>query len=67
MKLRGLIPNFYVHVSVSNFCIFPRSVRLFCCIAFTDQSWDFINHSQIHVCKNWKVGSFISENMCFKF
>jgi hypothetical protein len=56
MKLRGLIPNFHIHVSVSNFYIFPRSVSLFCCIAFTDQSWDYINHSQIHEGRNWAGG-----------
>jgi hypothetical protein len=26
----------------------PRSVHLFCCIAFADQSCEYINHSQIH-------------------
>ncbi len=60
MKLRGLIPNFYIHVSVRNLYIFPRSVRLFCCIAFRDQSWDYINHSQIHECRNWEGGCAVS-------
>jgi hypothetical protein len=31
MKLRGVIPNSYSHVSVSNFCVFPGSVCLFGC------------------------------------
>jgi hypothetical protein len=26
MKLRGLVPNSYIHVSVSDLYIFPRSV-----------------------------------------
>jgi hypothetical protein len=30
-ELRGLSPNFYIHVSVSNLYIFPQSVCLFCC------------------------------------
>ncbi len=31
MKLRGLVPNCYMYVSVRENYIFPRSVRLFCC------------------------------------
>jgi hypothetical protein len=47
---------------------FPRSVCLCCCIAFADQSWEYINRSQIH---EWKLGtrqrSFIYGNFCFNF
>jgi hypothetical protein len=50
MKLRGLVPN----------CIFARSVRLFCCIAFGDRSWEYSNRSQIHKCRNWERGCAIS-------
>ncbi len=31
MKLRGLSPNSYIRVSLSDLYIFPRSVCLFCC------------------------------------
>jgi hypothetical protein len=31
MKLRGLVPNFHIHISVSNLYIPLISVRLFCC------------------------------------
>jgi hypothetical protein len=33
--------------------IFPRSVHLFCYIAF---AWEYINRSQIHECRNWERG-----------
>ncbi len=38
MKLRGLVPNSYIHVSVSDLCIFPRSVHPFCCSKSLDRS-----------------------------
>jgi hypothetical protein len=32
MKLRGLVPNSSIHVSVSDLCnVFPRAVCQFCC------------------------------------
>jgi hypothetical protein len=44
MKLRGLVPNFHIHGSVSDLLyIFPRSVR-----------------SQIHKCGNWEQGRAVS-------
>ncbi len=36
--------------------IFLWSIRLFCCIAFVDRSWEYLNRSQIHECRNWKWG-----------
>jgi hypothetical protein len=54
MKLRGLVPNSYIRVSVSDY-LFPRSVRLFCCNAFVDQSWKYINHFQLSCM--WKFGN----------
>jgi hypothetical protein len=29
------------------------------------QSWEYINHSQIHECGNWERGGFFSGNICF--
>ena len=62
MKLRGLVPNFYNHVSLSDiYCIvFSRSVRLFFCIAVADRSWEYINRSQIHECRNREQGRAVS-------
>jgi hypothetical protein len=34
----------------------PRSVHLFCCIAFADWSCEYITHSQIHEFRNWERG-----------
>jgi len=41
-------------------CIFPLPVRLFCCIAFADRSWEYINRSQIHESRNWERGRAVS-------
>jgi hypothetical protein len=38
--------------------IFPQSGHLFCCSK---------RGSQIHECRNWERGSFISGNICFEF
>ncbi len=55
-------------------CIFRRSVPLFCCIAFADRSWEYINRSQIHECRNWErgcaisfLGIFVSNIRCSSF
>jgi hypothetical protein len=43
--MRGLSPNLYILVSVSNlYTIFPRSVCLFCCRGkYVDPSWEYLN------------------------
>ncbi len=33
--------------------IIPRSICLFCCRKYVDQSWEYINRSQTHECGNW--------------
>ncbi len=40
--------------------IFRRSVCLFCCIAFADRSWEYINRSQTVECRNWERGRPVS-------
>ncbi len=42
--------------------IFPRSVRLFCCIAFAVRAREYINRSQIlvHEYGNWERGRAVS-------
>jgi hypothetical protein len=74
MKLRGLVPNFDIHALWAIY-IFTRSVCLFCCIAFDDQSLEYINRSQLHEWRNWKRGHavyfweylLISGSFCFEF
>ncbi len=68
MKLRGLFPNFHIHVSVSDY-IFPGPVHLFCCSKKADVSCEYINRSQIHECRDWETrpSSFISGKICFEF
>ncbi len=61
MKFRGLVPNFCVHVSVSNLYIPTIGPPTFICyIAFADRSWEYINRSQIHECRNWEQGRAVS-------
>ncbi len=64
-NLRGLVPSFYIHVSVSDLYvhIFTRSVRLlvFCSIKFADLAWEYINCLLIHECRNWKRDRAISD------
>jgi hypothetical protein len=69
MELRGLVPNLYIHSSVSDLYI-PMIGPPNCCIAFADRSWEHINRSQIHECGNWEWArpcSFISGNICFEY
>ncbi len=68
MKRRGLIPNFCILVSVSDLYIptIGLPILLYC---VADWSWEYINRSQIHECRNWETWprSFISGNICFEF
>jgi hypothetical protein len=55
MKLRGVSPNSYIHVYVSDlYTVFPLSVCLFCCrkIGGPIVGILYINRSQKHECKN---------------
>jgi hypothetical protein len=49
-ELRGLSPNFHIHVSVSDLYI-PRICHIFSC----RRSWKYINLSQIYECRNWEI------------
>jgi hypothetical protein len=61
MKLCDLIPNAYIHVSVSDLYIFPGSVCLF---GFSKTGrlvlGIYINRSQIHECGNWETEHYNS-------
>jgi hypothetical protein len=47
MKMRGLIPKSYIHVSVSDLCIPRISLQ-----KLEDGLWESINRSQIYECGN---------------
>jgi hypothetical protein len=50
-KLRGLSPNFHIHVYVSDLYIFPRSVHLFSCSRIGRPLVGmYINRSPKHEC-----------------
>ncbi len=58
-KLRGLVPNFYIHISVSDL--------YFTTIGLQTQDrkiggpmWEYINCSQIHECRNWERDCAVS-------
>ncbi len=52
-ELRGISPNSYIDVTVSDF-IFPGSVHIFGCSKIDRPILEIINLSQIYECKNWK-------------
>jgi hypothetical protein len=51
-ELRGLGPNFHIHVSVSDLYI-PRIGPHISSAEKADPSWEYIIHSQTHECANW--------------
>jgi hypothetical protein len=53
-KRNCISPTFHIHVSVSDLCIFPRSVWLYSAAGkYADRSWEYINRSQTLECRNW--------------
>jgi hypothetical protein len=67
-ELRGLSPNFHIHVSVTDIYKFPGLVHLFPAAEMADRSWEYINRSQTHEFGTglWPRHSF-SGNICFEF
>ncbi len=57
MKLRGLVPNSYIHVTVSDLYI-PRISKIGGNPA--EWSWEYINPLQIKECGNWERGHAVS-------
>jgi hypothetical protein len=57
--------NIGVSVPISTFMrlwviyIFPQLVCLFCWRKYVDRSWEYINRSQTHECRNWGWGHTI--------
>jgi hypothetical protein len=63
-EYRGLSPNFHIHVSVSK--LYIRWVCLFCWRKYVDWSWEYINRSQTHECRNWGWGRAIPRKGIYK-
>ncbi len=59
MKLCCLIPNFYIHGSVSDLYV-PWSVRKPDTTSKGDRWWGYINRLQMHECRNWEWGCAVS-------
>ncbi len=56
-ELRGLSPNFHIHVSVSDLHIYSHDwSTYFPAAEYADRSWEYINRSQKHECRNWDCG-----------
>jgi hypothetical protein len=51
--LRGLNPDFYIHVSVTVLYIPRIGPHIF---LQADRSWEYINHLKTHECGNWDCG-----------
>ncbi len=60
-ELRGLSPNFHIHVSVSDLYTVYSYVRstYFPAVEWADRSRESINRSQKHECGNWNCGRAI--------
>ncbi len=54
-KLRGLSPNFHIHVSVSDLNIPRICPHISLQHNRADRSWKYINFSQINECRNWET------------
>jgi hypothetical protein len=56
IKLRGLVPNFHIHTSVSDLYIpgiGPPPPTYVAAAKYADQACKYINCSQIYECRNW--------------
>jgi hypothetical protein len=59
MKLRSLVPNYHIHVSVSTFYI-PTICPPILLQQIGGQIVGMYNRSQIHECRNWERGRAVS-------
>jgi hypothetical protein len=53
IKLRGLVPNFNIHTSVSDLYIPRTGPPILLQPNRQTDFWEYINHSQIYQCRNW--------------
>jgi NOL1/NOP2/fmu family ribosome biogenesis protein len=59
-KLRSLVHNFNIHVSASDFYIPTIGPSILLQPKEKEQSWEYINRSQKHECRNWQRGRAVS-------
>ncbi len=61
--MRGLSPNFHIHVSVTDLpiYIFPARVHIFPCIRIGKPILEIINLSQVYECRNWETEHYNSD------
>jgi hypothetical protein len=53
-ELRGLSPNFHIHVSVSDIFSYSHDLSAYSAAGkYVNWSWDIINRSQTYECVNW--------------
>jgi hypothetical protein len=60
MKLCGLVPNFYIHVSACERFTYSQIVPQTQYSRIGGRSWEYINCSQIHEYRNWERGRAVS-------
>ncbi len=53
------LSSFYIPVSMSHLYILMIDPPFFA-VLFVDRSWEYINRSQIHECRNWEWGRTVS-------
>jgi hypothetical protein len=59
MKLRGLLPNFYIHVSVIDLCI-PMIGPHTQCSKIGGSIVGIYKPLTVHACRNWERGRAVS-------
>jgi hypothetical protein len=64
-EYQGLSPNFHIMCLWANY-IFPRWSCRFCWRKYVDRSWEYINRSQTHECRNWGWGRAIPRKGIYK-
>jgi hypothetical protein len=55
-----LSPNFHIHVSVSALYIPRTGLPILCSQIGSPRSWEYIDRSQEHECRNWQRGCAVS-------
>ncbi len=54
-RLNVLYPNSYTHISVKDLYISRIGTSILLHAKYVDRSWEYINRSQTHECKNWDM------------
>jgi hypothetical protein len=61
-ELRGLRPNFHIHVSVSDLYVPTIGLAFPATGKYVDRYWEYINHSQTNVEIETEAAQFFSGN-----